>query len=103
MAGSVVDVKVVPFDVGHDIEDSGVAVDEGLGVDEADALLRVTHVVSTDKHYDMLNHPKPWKLTCSTHHRSYSDPGRGRDQVIIPIPVRRRELLVSTRASFSLS
>lgn len=34
-----VEVKVVWFDVGHDIEDSGVAVDEGLGVDEADALL----------------------------------------------------------------
>lgn len=38
-AESVVDVKVVPFDDGHDIDDSGVAVDEGLGVDEAESLL----------------------------------------------------------------
>lgn len=38
-AESVVDVKVVPFDDGHDIDDSGVAVDEGLGVDEEESLL----------------------------------------------------------------
>lgn len=38
-AGSVVDVTVVPFEVGHDIDDSGVAVDEGVDGDEEDELL----------------------------------------------------------------
>lgn len=38
-AGFVSDVNVVPFDVGHDIDDSGTDVEEGLGVDEGDVLL----------------------------------------------------------------
>jgi hypothetical protein len=34
------DVNVVPFDVGHDIDDTGVDVDDGDdGVDEEDGLL----------------------------------------------------------------
>lgn len=32
-------MKVVPFDAGHDIVDSGVDVDEGLGVDAGEVLL----------------------------------------------------------------
>lgn len=33
-------MNVVPFDAGHDIDDSGTEVEEGLGVDEGDEPLR---------------------------------------------------------------
>ena len=94
-------MNVIPSDVGHDIDDSGVDVEEGVGVDEEDALL-------CDARLALVRIPSSRSLkslclrpTCLTHHCSDQDPDRGRDQEIIPILTGLREPLESTRASSS--
>lgn len=81
-------MNVVPFDAGHDIDDSGTDVEEGVGVGvEVDAVLCHARLALITMISAMMSLLKPWKLTCLIHYRSGSDPGQARDQEIIPIPV----------------
>lgn len=100
--GFVADVNVVPFDAGHDIDDSGTDVEEGVAV-EVDALLCHARLARTTMTSAVMSLLKPWKLTCWTHYRSDLDPSQARDQETTPILVRRLQPPESTKASSSLS
>ena len=102
-AGFVSDVNVVPFDVGHDIDDSGTDVEEGLGVDEGDVLLCDAKLATMTIPVVKSLLIKPWKLTCLTYRRSGSDPSRDRDQEIVPKLIWWLETPEPTRVSSFLS